>query len=641
MDAAVERPRFTADGALGARGDVVIDAITWGDADFLRERPNLTIGKYLLMTGDAFTFFRGALSLYLHDWNDPASGLAATAFAAGDARPMGLGDAHPENFGTMRTAAGMFRLEPNDFDTADRVPYLWDVRRFAIGMCVAARSTNPGDASARAETAAADRAITRAAVVSYADTMRALAAGEPRPVIEGGGGNAVLDDLFMRSAEDWNRRAELDQLTVTNPVRMFVRGTPDPLEPLETTRDLPALARHAVAPAIAGYLATLPAPPAITELLPLDAVQVFGQGVGSFPRVRALVLVRGPTTGDGDDTILEIKELPPQGAPPLPGTTAFASPGARLRAALEAGFTERGADPLWGLGNWLGEPVQIRTEAAGFKTVRVSRLIGPLGTAAAVEGLGVALARLIARMHASPVGGGSVAPAIAAAIANDPDAFADEQTESAMRYCDQVASDWELFKQALALLGATLGVPGSADNAPTPTLRVLYDPDAEPASAGVDPIAHPIVINEISANGAEFVELANTTGGAQPLGGYGVADVDDDGGPRLSQAVWFSPGTMLAARAKLVVIGGHTPPAIGPQSGAACITGVASCYQAAWSISGSNGETLFLISPSNVIVDRASYPLGGLPVGQSWGRLPDASGPFSASISSASRPNTP
>jgi hypothetical protein len=187
-DGPVDRPRYNADGALGARADVVIDAITWGDADFLRERPALTASKYQLMADDAFMFFRGSLSLFLHDWNDAPSGLATTSFDAGGARPMGLGDAHPENFGTMRTTAGMFRLEPNDFDTADRVPYLWDVRRFAIGMCVAARNTNPSDADARAATAAADRAITRAVVVSYADAVRALASGGARPVIEDGGG---------------------------------------------------------------------------------------------------------------------------------------------------------------------------------------------------------------------------------------------------------------------------------------------------------------------------------------------------------------------------------------------------------------------------------------------------------------------
>jgi len=640
-DAAIERPHYNADGALGARADVVVDAITWGDADFLRERPGLATGKYQLMAGDPFAFFRGALSLYLHDWNDAASGLATTAYDAGGARPLGLGDAHPENFGTLRTAAGVFRLEPNDFDTADRLPYLWDVRRFAIGMCLAARVANPTDAVARAAGAAADRAIARAAVVSYADSIRALASAGTRPVIENGGGNPVLEDLFVRSNDDWNHRTEIDRLTMKDPFPVLVRGTPDPLQPIETTRELPARSRLGVAGALAGYRASLPAAPPVTELVPLDAVQVFGQGVGSFPRVRALVLVRGATTGGGDDAILEIKELPPQGSPPLPDASAFASPNERLVAALTAGFTERGADPRWGVGTWMGSPVQIRTEAAGFKTVRVARLDGPLGTPAAIEGLGVALAPLIARMHAAPVAGASASGAIAAAIDPDPAGFADEQTDAAMRYCDQVAADWELFKQALALLGPTLGVPGSPSNAPTADLRALYDPAAEPRAAGVDPIANQVTINEISATGSEYVELANTTATTADLSGFGVADADDDGGPRFPQAVWFPPGTALPAHGRTVVIGGFTPPATGPQSGAACIAGVATCFQAAWNISAASGESLFLLTPSQVIADQALYPAGGLPAGQSWGRLPDQSGPFSAGSATPAKPNAP
>ena len=115
------------------------------------------------------------------------SPLRATAFAAGDARPLGLGDPHPENFGTMRTRTGVFRIEPNDFDTADRVPYLWDVRRFAVGMCLAARLSNPTDEGARAATAAAAPDVVRATVDAYATAIRALAAGGARPTIESGG----------------------------------------------------------------------------------------------------------------------------------------------------------------------------------------------------------------------------------------------------------------------------------------------------------------------------------------------------------------------------------------------------------------------------------------------------------------------
>lgn|GEM_PF-539116 len=628
-----------ADGALGGRADVVVAALTAGDAEFLWDRPALATGKYTRMANDAFAFFRGALALFLHDWNDPTMGLQATRFAAGDARPMGLGDAHPENFGTMRTADGVFRLEPNDFDTADRLPYLWDVRRFAIGMCLAARVSNPSDDGARATAAAAARAIARAAVVSYADTLAALAAGGPRPVIENDQGNAVLADLFARSAAAWDDRAELSELTIKDKVRLLIRGTPDPLDPVSTTRNLPARAYRQLSATLSGYRATLTAPPSARELVPLDAVQQFGQGVGSFPRMRALVLARGPSTDDEDDLLLEVKELPPQGTPPLPGKTGFANPGERVRAALAAGWTEAGADPLWGVGSWSGFPAQIRTEAAGFKTVRVARLDGERGTPDAISGLGVALAGLIARMHAAPVAGQSALGAIAGAIARDPGGFADEQTDVATAYCDQVVSDWTLFTQALTLLGPTLGAEGDPAHAWTAELKVMFDPLSAPAAAGVDPVTGPITINEIGAIGSEFVELMNPMGPGQDLSGSAVADADTDGGPRFDKAVRFPAGASLPSGARLVIEGGAAEPALGLQS--KCKDGVKKCYEASWDVNGGNGETIYLLSPDDVILDQAVYPMDAATDGQTWCRLPDGAGPFAVGMASAGKANLP
>lgn len=638
-DAAREPTHHTANGALGPRADVVVDAITAGDDDFLAQRPALAASKYALMATNAFAFFRGALALYLHDWLDPASGLATTVFDAAGVRPVGLGDAHPENFGVLRSAGGVFRVEPNDFDTADRLPYLWDVRRFAIAMCVAAREANAGDPAARAASAAADRAVAHASIASYADTMQALAAGGARPAIEDGGGNEVLDDVFARARTDWERREELERLTVSSDgVRRLVRGTPDPLQPAETTRDLPSRGRAEIASALASLRATLPNPPPVTELAPLDAVQVFGQGIGSLPRVRALALVRGASTEPRDDVVVELKELPAQGAPPLPQPTAFRDPATRVLAALQAAFTERGADPLWGVGTWLGQPVQLRTEAAGFKTIRVARLEGPRGTPTAIEGLGVALARLLARMHAAPVDGTSAAEAIAGVIRVAPDAFVDEQTAVALRACDQVAADWELFKQALALLGPTLGVAGDPSAAPSPELRVLFDPAADPRSAGVDVATGPFVLNEIAAAESEYVEVANATSTKLAAEGLAVADADVDGGPRFDQAARLSAGATLAGRGRVVFVGGFKHPEEGPRR-ADCVAGLPTCYHAAWNISGAKGETMFLLSPDDVIIDQVAFPASGLGTGQTWQRRPDLRGSFSAGLASPGRPN--
>ena len=624
-----------------SRLGVVIATITASDAEILRDRPVLAAQKYAIMAADPFAFFRGSLGLFLFDWKDAVRGLQATAFPAGGADPFGLGDAHPENFGTMRTRTGQMRVEPNDFDTADRLPYLWDVRRFAVGMCLAARRSNSDDLAQRAAVGALDAAIVRATVTSYTNAMATLATAAPRPAIEPGQGNVVLDDLFTRAIADGDRRDELAQLTIVDDVRKLVRGNFNPLQAGDVTRDLPARGRLAVSQTLADYRGTLTMPPAANELVPLDAVQEFGQGIGSYPRIRSLVLLRGGSANKDDDRIIEMKELPAQGTLPLPINSTFATPQERILAALTAAWTERGADPLWGTGTWLGIPIQIRTESAGFKTVRVARLVGALGTADAISGLGVDLMRLIARMHAAPVAGGtSFASPIAAAIAGNVGGFVDEQTRIGMAYCDQVMSDWLLFQQALSQLGPTLGVPGDSTHAPTAELRVLYDPNVDPGQAGVDPVVAPVIINEVSASGGpDYVELTNATSSDQSIAGFGVADSDADGGPRFSQTARFSLGATLTSGGKVVVVGGFAMPM--PDLQTTCVPGLASCYQAQWGISAANGETMFFLSPDNVIVDQVSYPRNALPTGNSWGRLPDARGPFSAGAASAGGINTP
>lgn len=617
----------------------IVDVLTTADAEMLRERPRLVAGKYDLMATDAFAFFRGSLALFLHDWQDPARGLAATDFAAGDAQPFGLGDAHPENFGTLRNRDGIFRLEPNDFDTADLLPYLWDVRRFAVGMCVAARVANPSDPVARLNGWSSSRAVARAAAASYAETMRAVAAGGPVPVIEDGAGNAVLDDLFRRSRDAWENRTDLETLTRTREFPRLVRGGLDPSEPQDVARTLTPRARLGIAAALAAYRASLVAPPPVAELIPLDAVQQFGQGVGSFPRVRALALVRGLTTAKKDDLVLELKELAPRDALPLPVAGSFATNAERLLTALASGWTARDADPLWGLGNWADFPVQIRNVSAGHRTVRVSRLDGALGTPEAVTGLGVILARLIARMHAAPLpGGGSVARAIAADIAADPEGFADEQADIALAQCEQVSTDWRLFREARARSGPTLGVAGDPNATPDGERRVLYDPTADPRSAPRDPVTAAVMINELAATDVvDFVELANASTSSQVVGDLRVADADEDGGPRLATATSLVGAATMDPGDRLVVVGGYASAAPGPQR--ECSGGISPCFQASWGIGASEGETMYLLSPTDLIVDQVTYPGKDVPVGQSWGRVPDLAGPFTAAVPTPLLPN--
>ncbi|MEZ4410555.1 MAG: DUF2252 family protein [Polyangiales bacterium] len=465
------------------REATVTSVLARADLAWIRARPALEAGRLARMAASPYDFYRGSVALFLHDWRDGASGLSRSRFALDWPAPFTVGDAHPENFGLLLGADGALSIEPNDLDAADRAPYLWDLRRLCVGLSLAARLSNDGDPAAREAAVAAARSVARAAAEGYATAVRALASGAPREVISDGGGVALLDDLFRRGARDRDRRAELDGLTTLDGgARRLRRGVLDPEEPTAALSDLPAFAREAIPATLERYRRSLPSPPSPASLTVLDAAREYGSGVASWPRVRALVLVRGESDDPGDDVILELKEL---GDPTLPPSLApgvwFDDVAARVRAASRALWSRPAADPWWGTSEWLGVPVQLRRETEAAKTVRVSRMTGTAGTPDALRALAARLGAALAGVHAAPLpDGGSVIRDIDVVIQRSPAAFADEQADVAERYAPVVLADAARLRRALSTLGPRLGVPPDPRDAPRPDLAALLGPPETP-----------------------------------------------------------------------------------------------------------------------------------------------------------------
>jgi len=140
------------------------------------------------------------------------------------------------------------------------------------------------------------------------------------------------------------------------------------------------------------------------------------------------------------------------------------------------------------------------------------------------------------------------------------------------------------------------------------------------------------VINEISAKGADWIEIKNPGAGALDLGGHGLCDdVDPEAGAMcdLATIVRFPAGLMLPPGGYLLVVG-NEPADAGAGPMVACLPdgGPATCFYATWKISASNGETVHLVDSSNAPVDEVHYPADAVPKGQTWGRLPDGTGSF-------------
>jgi len=452
---------------LDAREATIASVLERADEPLIRSRPQLVAGKYEDMSGSLYDWFRGSAALYAHDFHDDdTSLLASSAFALSVPLVLASGDPHVENFGALIARDGTIAIEPNDFDAADLYPYLYDLRRFLVGLVVAAYASNSDDAAAQQAAVDARRDIARAGAASYASTMAALAAGAAPARVTSATNDPILEDVLDRSHADAATRSELGSLTTLNGnVRTLIRGVIDPTDPTNT-----------LAEALAEYTQTLESPPPPEFFTVLDAARELGAGVASWPRVRALVLVRGPTDDPSDDVVLEVKEEADSGAGFYPPYVYYDTVQERVDGTSRA-IWSLGADssPLWGSSTWVGFPVQVRLESDGQKGVKTSRFTGDRGTVSALTALAIDLGALLARTHATPSPASSApALAIAARIAADPDGFADEQADVAASYGDRAFADYARFQNVLDVLGPRLGLPYDANDTPPPDLAALY-----------------------------------------------------------------------------------------------------------------------------------------------------------------------
>lgn len=453
----------------------LVSTLHRADYPSLRARPSLVARKFARMRESRFAFYRGTYPVFTRDAMEGDPRAARTQFAPG-ALVSGIGDAHPENVGVLLGADETLGLEFNDFDAADRVPYVWDLRRLAAGLCVAAAESNAGDATARETLVAAAPRIAAAAVRAYLDALRSFVQGAPRERITAGADAPNVQDLFRRGLRDQRARAELSELTVVREgQRRLVRGAPDPAAPDERLEDLSTPALESLPALLERYRARLRVAYEPAYFTVLDAARQYGSGVASMPRVRVLVLVRGPTDALEDDVILEVKELGDSGAPGTLAPGVFADHVAeRVRSFAYAAWESPEREPLWSTEHWLGMPVQIRAEREAHKSLRVSRMTGALGTPAALTATARVLGALLARVHcASDESRASAAAIVRAVDERGDEAFVSEHVDAALAYARQVSEDHQRFAAALDERGPLLGFIREPGDEPPPDARSI------------------------------------------------------------------------------------------------------------------------------------------------------------------------
>jgi Lamin Tail Domain len=137
-----------------------------------------------------------------------------------------------------------------------------------------------------------------------------------------------------------------------------------------------------------------------------------------------------------------------------------------------------------------------------------------------------------------------------------------------------------------------------------------------------------VVINEIRADGEDWIELVNVGSAPADLGGWGVTDSANDGDARVTMAARFPAGTTLAPAGYLLLVADQADAGTGVQMRCLMSGGPMTCFHGGFGISASNGESVHLIDAAGRVVESANYPMNAAMTGESWGRLPNGVGAF-------------
>jgi len=137
-----------------------------------------------------------------------------------------------------------------------------------------------------------------------------------------------------------------------------------------------------------------------------------------------------------------------------------------------------------------------------------------------------------------------------------------------------------------------------------------------------------LVINEMHAVTEDWIEVLNADTVDADLSGVGLTDKNATGVPDAVDAVRFLDGSKLAPGEFLIVVANVNTAMPGIQTTCLLMGGPSTCYQAKWGISSTNGDKVYLLSPTDDVVDVATYPVNAVMDGQSYCRLPDGTGDF-------------
>jgi uncharacterized protein (DUF2252 family) len=261
---------------------------------FAGQLPNELATKMQKMSVSAFAFYRGTAHIFYKDLNS----LPVSNFANIPTDSTWLsGDMHLMNMGVIRDSSGKSVFDTTDFDEGYLGSYIWDVRRMAVSILLAAKE-NGLSASDRQD-------VVKAFLDAYLDKMKEFKGTDKELTysVDDSNTNGVVNDLIQKSTGQ-SRSSFLSKYTTINSSgkRLFLNTS--------ELQAVSSLAYSAIASGMNGYIASISSSKRYgSSYYTLKDVRLkLGSGTGSLGRYRYFLLIEGASSSTSDDVILEMKQ---------------------------------------------------------------------------------------------------------------------------------------------------------------------------------------------------------------------------------------------------------------------------------------------------------------------------------------------
>jgi uncharacterized protein (DUF2252 family) len=232
--------------------------------------------KMSKMAVSPFAFYRGTAHLFYQDMKTQPTSLYCNTACT---QTWLNGDLHLQNLGGFRDASGNFVYDSNDFDESYWGPYLWDLRRIAVSIILAARENGLSSSD--------QTQLVNDFLDSYANKMGEFhgSDNELGYRLTSSNTSGVVKDTIAQAAAQTVSSFLSKYSSVSGGVRTLL-----------TKSDLVAVSAtdyRTITQAVASYAATIPASKryAASYYTVKDIRQKLGSGIGSLGRYRYYVLI--------------------------------------------------------------------------------------------------------------------------------------------------------------------------------------------------------------------------------------------------------------------------------------------------------------------------------------------------------------